>query len=314
MKITVLDGGTTNPGDLSWEEIGSLGELTVFADTPPELVTQRAEMAEAIIVNRIVLSRPVLRQLQNLRYIGTLSTGFNTIDLEAAREQGITVCNVPGYCEKTVAQWAFSLLLALCGHVAEQSALVRGGTWQQAVSYSQSEAPFFELSQKTLGILGYGSIGSSVAAIGRAMGMEVIVYSKNPKAIPTVSLETLFQKSDVLSIHCALNEDTRGLVNWERLTLMKPHALIINTARGGVINEADLAKALNEGIIGGAGLDVLSAEPPQPENPLLTVRNCIITPHVAWSSKEARGRLLHTVAENLRAYLAGTPQNLVNPL
>lgn len=311
MKIVVLDGKTTNPGDISWKELEALGELTVYDTTPPELVNQRAGDADVIITNRIDLTATVLEALPSLKYIGTLSTGFNTIDLDAAEKRGIVVCNVPGYCVSTVTQTTFALLLALCNHVHKHSDLVKKGKWQESELLSQKYYPFFELHGKTMGILGYGNIGKAVADVAKTMGMSVIAYSKSPKDIPTVTLEELFTKSDVVSIHCALNDETRGIVNIEKLKLLKPGSLIINTARGAVINEEELALALNSGIIAGAGLDVLTDEPPSSHNPLLTAKNCIITPHIAWSSKESRQRLISAVSDNLLGFLTGEIKNRV---
>lgn len=317
MKIVILDGGTTNPGDISWEPIEKLGEVTAYDSTPEELVIERAKDAEAIIMNRIVMSRSVMEQLPKLKYIGALATGFNTIDTVAAKEMGITVCNVPFYCVETVAQLAFALLLALCNRVETHSEVTRGGGWNESIRMSHTSRPIFELYGKTLGIVGYGNIGKTVANLGRALGMKILVYSKNKKQLPDgdrqVSLQELFRDSDVISLHCALNDETRGLVDKKLLSSMKKTALIINTARGAVINEADLAEALNKGTIAGAGLDVMTKEPPEEDNPLLTAKNCIMTPHIAWASKDARARLVDIVADNLYQYTQGRIQNCVNP-
>ena len=316
MNIVVLDGGTTNPGDLSWEPLERLGELTVYGQTPQNLAVERAKNADVVILNRITLGKEEFSQLPQLRYVGTLATGYNTIDVEAARERGITVCNVPHYCEGAVAQHALSLLLCLCGQVHAFSEAVRGGGWDDAVTMSHTTRPMVELSGKTLGILGYGHIGAKMAGFGQALGMEVLVYSRTKKEAPGcrwVSLEELFAGSDVLSLHCPLTPETQGLVNRERLALMKPTALLLNTARGGLIDEPALAAALNQGRLAGAGLDVLAQEPPAADCPLLTAKNCVITPHIGWASREARARLVNTVAENLAAFLAGRPQNVANP-
>lgn len=317
MKIVILDGGTTNPGDISWAPIEALGEVTAYDSTPEELVVERAKDAEAVIMNRIVMSRNVMEQLPKLKYIGALATGFNTIDTVAAKEMGITVCNVPFYCVETVAQLAFALLLALCNRVETHSEVTRAGGWNESIRMSHTSHPIFELYGKTLGIVGYGNIGKTVANLGRALGMKVLVYSKNKKELPEgdrqVSLQELFRESDVVSLHCALNDETRGLVDMKLLSTMKPTALLINTARGAVINEADLAEALNKGIIAGAGLDVMTKEPPEEDNPLLSAKNCIMTPHIAWASKDARARLVNIVADNLYKYTQGQTQNCVNP-
>ena len=317
MKIVILDGGTTNPGDISWEPIEKLGDVTAYDSTPEELVIERAKDADAIIMNRIVMSRSVMEQLPKLKYIGALATGFNTIDTIAAKEMGITVCNVPFYCVETVAQLAFALLLALCNRVETHSEVTRGGGWNESIKMSHTSHPIFELYGKTLGIVGYGNIGRTVANLGRALGMKILVYSRNKKELPAgdrqVSIEELFRESDVVSLHCALNDETRGLVDKKLLSSMKKTALIINTARGAVINEADLAEALNNGTIAGAGLDVMTKEPPEADNPLLTAKNCIMTPHIAWASKDARARLVDIVADNLYQYTQGRTQNCVNP-
>lgn len=316
MKIVVLDGKTTNPGDISWAPLEALGELTVYDETPQELISQRAAGADALILNRVRLDRQTLRQLPHLRFIGALATGYNTIDTSAASELGITVCNVPLYCVETVAQHAFALLLCLCENVHLYSQTVRSGNWEQAVSMNYGPYPLHELTGKTMGILGYGNIGKCMANLGLALGMEVLFYSRTPKEAPEgcrwASLDTLFSESDVISIHCPLTPDTQGLVGESLLSRMKPSAFLINTARGAIVDSAALAQALNEGRIAGAGIDVLEQEPPALDAPLLTAKNCIITPHIAWASREARERLVQIVAENLRQYLAGTPQNVVN--
>ena len=316
MNIVVLDGGTTNPGDLSWAPLEALGTLTVHPDTPPELVLDRAQHTQAVIVNRVHLTREMIDALPELAYIGTLSIGVNQVDGAAARERGIPLCNVPFYCVDTVAQHALSLLLCLCGQVHAFSDTVRGGGWDDAVAMSHTTRPMVELAGKKLGILGYGHIGAKMAGFGQALGMEVLVYSRTKKEAPGcrwVSLEELFAGSDVLSLHCPLTPETQGLVNRERLALMKPTALLTNTARGGLIDEPALAAALNQGRLAGAGLDVLAQEPPAADCPLLTAKHCVITPHIGWASREARARSVRTVAENLKAFLAGRPQNVANP-
>lgn len=316
MNIVILDGGTTNPGDISWESIKSLGNLTVYDQTLPEQIIPRSMEAEALIVNRIALNRKILSQLPRLRFIGMLATGYNSIDTTAARELGVTVCNVPFYCVKTVAQQAFTLLLCLCGNVHMHSELVRAGKWEEAVEMNHSSHPMFELTGKKLGIVGYGSIGKCVADLGLALGMEILLYSRTQKKAPEncrwVDLETLFAESDVVSLHCPLNDSTHHLVGKDLLFRMKPTAFLINTSRGGVVDSAALAEALNTGKLAGAGLDVLEQEPPKFDDPLLTAKNCVITPHIAWASKEARERLITAVAENLKLFQRGCPQNVVN--
>lgn len=316
MDIVVLDGGTTNPGDLSWAPLEALGRVTVYDSTPADCVVKRAQDAEALIVNRIVLNRAVLDALPKLRYIGTLATGYNTIDVRAAREKGVTVCNVPLYCVETVAQLTLALLLALCCRVEHLSAVTRSGGWNDAVEATHTTAPILELSGKTLGILGFGNIGRAVAQLGLALGMRVLVHSRTQRALPAgctwCGFETLFETADVVSLHCPLTDETRGIVGASVLARMKPTALLINTARGALVDENALADALNSGRLAGAGLDVMAEEPPRADHPLLTAKNCLITPHIAWASREARLRLIDAVAGNLRAFLAGQPVNVVS--
>lgn len=316
MDIVVLDGGTTNPGDLSWAPLEALGRVTVYDSTPADCVVKRAQDSEALIINRIVLNRAVLDALPKLRYIGTLATGYNTIDVRAAREKGVTVCNVPLYCVETVAQLTLALLLALCNRVEHLSAVTRSGGWNDAVEATHTTAPILELSGKTLGILGFGNIGRAVAQLGLALGMRVLAHSRTQRALPTgctwCGFETLFETADVVSLHCPLTDETRGIVSASVLARMKPTALLINTARGALVDENALADALNSGRLAGAGLDVMAEEPPRPDHPLLTAKNCLITPHIAWASREARLRLIDAVAGNLRAFLAGQPVNVVS--
>ncbi len=293
----------------------TLGELTIYDDTPYEQIVSRASDAEAVILNRCVIDRPLLSRLPKLRFLGTLATGYNSIDIKAARERGIPVCNAPDYCTDSVAQHTFSLLLSLCGHCEGQSRNLKENGWK-AAEHTAMLNPIPELSGKIFGILGFGSIGQAVAKIALAFSMKVIYFNRSLKSFPgctQVSLKELFQKSDVLSIHCPLTDETRGLVDKALLSSMKPNSLLINTARGAILREEDLAEALNEGRIAGAGLDVLSEEPPKKEHPLLSAKNCILTPHIAWSSKEARQRVIEIVADNLKSFLSGQIQNIVNP-
>ncbi len=317
MNIVILDGKTTNPGDISWKEITSLGNVKIYDDSSATEVIDRAKNADCIISNRIILNEEVLSKLPNLKYIGTLSTGFNTIDLSFAKSKGITVSNVPFYCVNTVAQCAFSLILQLTNHVSKHSELVKSNKWDESIKRSNADLSIFDLQHKTLGIIGYGNIGKTLAQMAKAFGMNVLIYSKNKKHLSfetqVESLEDLFENSDIISINCALNEDTYGMVNMNLISKMKKHGMIVNTARGAIINEIDLAKALNDGIISGAALDVLSEEPPKSDHPLLSAKNCFITPHIAWSSKDARKRLISVVAENLNAFINGNAQNVVNP-
>ncbi len=317
MKIVILDGYTSNPGDVSWAPLEALGELTVYDRTAPEDIVARAQDAEAVIVNRAALPRAVLEQLPKLKWIGLLATGYNAIDIEAARERNIDVCNVPSYCGDMVAQQALTLLLHLCGNAWVYSPLVRAGRWNEAVEESHGAHPLTELCDKTLGIVGFGTIGQKMAGIGRALGMRVLLSSRTQKPCPPgcawVDLDTLFAQSDAVSLHCPLTPQTQHLVDARRLALMKPTAFLINTSRGGVVDSRALADALNSGRLAGAGLDVLEQEPPAPDDPLLTAKNCVISPHIAWASKEARIRLIAAVADNLKGFLTGHPQNVVNP-
>lgn len=317
MHIVILDGYTLNPGDLSWEPIEALGTLTIYDRTPTEQIVERAQDADLVLVNKVVLSAEHLAQLPKLKYIGVTATGYNNIDLDAARERGIVVTNVKGYSSPSVAQHTFGLLLALTNHVELHSQSVHSGDWTNASDFCYWKTPLVELSGKTMGLIGLGDIGTQVAQIALAFGMKVVVYRKHPsqtdnEQIKNVPLEELFRTSDVVSLHCPLTEETREIVNADSLALMKRSAYLLNTGRGPLINEADLAAALQGGQIAGAGLDVLSTEPPQADNPLLSAPNCIITPHIAWAFFESRQRLLRLVVENIRAFQAGTPQNVVS--
>lgn len=316
VKICILDGYTTNPGDVGWQQLEKIGELTVFDRTPKELILERAKDAQIIITNKTPLSRETIFALPNLQYIGTLATGYNVVDTVAARERSIPVCNVPSYCTKGVAQLTFALLLDLANHVYVHSESVRSGQWAKSVDFCYWKMPIVELEGKSIGIIGFGNIGKAVAELALAMGMKVLVSSRTAKEMPAgcrwVKQEELFAQSDVITIHCPLTPQTTELINRETLKQMKKTAILINTSRGGVINEADLADALNKGEIAAAGLDVLSTEPPKDDNPLLTAKNCIITPHIAWASKEARIRLVKIVAQNVQQFLNGQPQNVVN--
>lgn len=316
MQIVVLDGYTLNPGDLSWDGLKMLGATTIYERSLPEEVVSRALEAEIVLTNKVVLSREVLGQLPRLKYIGVLATGYNIVDIQAARERGILVSNVPTYGSASVAQMAFAHLLNLTQHVAYHAQTVSEGRWSKAEDWCYWDHPLLELAGKTMGIVGFGRIGQATARIALAFGMEVLAYDTQPipssKGISAVDLETLFRQSDAISLHCPLTPATERLVNRERLAQMKPWAYLINTSRGGLIDESALATALNTGQIAGAGLDVLSEEPPRPDNPLLAAKNCFITPHIAWATRAARQRLLEIVVENLRSYLSGQPQNVVN--
>jgi len=316
MRIVVLDGYTLNPGDLSWDELKALGATTIYERSAPEEVVSRAQEADIILTNKVVLSREILGRLPQLKYVGVLATGYDIIDTQAARERGILVSNVPTYGSASVAQMAFAHLLNLTQHVAYHAQTVAEGRWSKSEDWCYWDHPLLELAGKTMGIVGFGRIGQATARIALAFGMKVLAYDAQPispsPGISALDLDNLFRQSDVISLHCPLTPATERLVNRERLTQMKPWSYLLTTSRGGLIDEAALATALNTGQIAGAGLDVLSEEPPRPDNPLLSAKNCFITPHIAWATRAARQRLLEIVVENLRTYLAGQPQNVVN--
>jgi glycerate dehydrogenase len=296
MKIVVLDGYTLNPGDLSWD---TLGEATIYDRTPPELVVDRASDAEIVLTNKVVVD---VTKLPKLRYIGVMATGYNVVDIPAARERGIVVTNVPGYSTRSVAQLTFALLLELAHRVGHHAGTIR--KWADCPDYCYWDFQQIELAGLTMGIVGHGQIGREVEKLARAFGMNVLAHRG-------VELDVLFRESDVVTLHCPLTPATQGLINVSRLALLKPTAFLINAGRGGLVVEKDLADALNAGKLAGAGLDVLSTEPPAPGNPLLTAKNCVITPHLAWATRASRERLLQAIVANLRAFLAGKPQNVV---
>ncbi len=304
MNIVVLDGFTLNPGDLSWAELQSLGHCEIHDRTPRADVLGRAAAAEILLTNKTELAREDIEKLPHLKYIGVLATGTNVVDLAAARERNIPVANVPAYGTKSVAQTTTALLLELTQHVGHHAQTVRESRWSRSIDWCYWDKPLLELDGLILGIVGYGRIGQAVGALGRAFGMSLLVNARTvPSAtslITFVDVETLFRQSDVVSLHCPLNPQTRGLVNAERLAWMKPSALLLNTSRGQLIDEQALADALNTGRLAGAGLDVLSVEPPPPNHPLLQAKNCIITPHLAWATRAARFRLLKIAVENVR--------------
>ena len=317
MKIVYLDSHTLNPGDLDWAPIRSLGDVTFYDRTSPGELLERARDAEIVLVNKVKLNRETLDQLPQLRYIGVTATGFDIIDVAAARERSIVVTNVKGYSTDSVAQLTFALLLELTHHVGKHTDSVRAGEWVASPDFSYTKSPLVELTGKTLGLVGYGDIGRKVAQIGRAFGMHILVNRRSPQpeteeGVTVVDRETLFAESDIVSLHCPATPDTIGFVNRKLLAQMKSTAWLLNTSRGSLLNEADVADALNTGTIAGAGLDVLSVEPPTASNPLLTARNCVITPHIAWASFEARQRLMHSVADNVQSFLDGVPTNVVN--
>ena len=313
MNIVVLDGYVLNPGDLSWDALRELGQCEVHERTAVDQIVERAADAEVVLTNKCPLSAETIAQLPNLKYIGVMATGYNVVDVAAARERNIPVCNVTIYGTKSVAQHVFALILEHAQNVGAHAAAVNEGRWSKNIDWCVWDHPLSELDGKTLGIVGYGRIGQAVADLGRAFGMKVIVASRTAKqGVEQVSIDELFQRSDVVSLHCPQTPETEGLVNAQRIELMKPSALLVNTSRGPLVVEEDLAAALNAGRIGGAALDVLSSEPPSPDNPLLSAKNCLVTPHIAWATQAARTRLLGTVVENVRAFAAGNPQNVVN--
>lgn len=315
MKIVVLDGYTLNSGDLDWSELRALGPCEVFDRTPSGELSARAQAAEIILTNKTVLTAAHIASLRALQYIGVLATGTNVVDLAAARARNIPVTNVPAYGTHSVAQATFALLLELTNQVGHHAQTVRAGRWTKNPDWCYWDAPLIELHGTTMGIVGYGRIGRAVATLARAFGMNVLVHSRSPVAdssVANISLDELFARADVVTLHCPLTPETRHLVNDRMLALMKPTAFLINTSRGPLVDEAALASALTNGTIAGAALDVLSVEPPPAENPLLGARNCIITPHHAWGTRAARARLLKAAVENVKAFLAGKPQNVVN--
>ena len=316
MRIVVLDGYTLNPGDLSWQGLQALGDCRVHDRTAPADVVGRAKDAEIVLTNKVVLDGQVIEHLPRLRYIGVLATGYDVVDAAAARRRGIPVTNVPAYGTQSVAQMTFAHLLNLCQRAAHHAETVRAGRWSRCEDFCYWDHGLVELAGLTVGIVGLGRIGRTVARIAAAFGMEVLACDVSaedpPEGVAFAGLDELFDRSDVVSLHCPQTPQTQGLVSAERLGRMKASAYLINTSRGGLIDEAALAEALNAGRIAGAGLDVLAAEPPEPDNPLLTAKNCFITPHHAWASRAARRRLMDAAIENVRAFLAGRSRNVVN--
>lgn len=310
MKIVVLDGYGLNPGDLSWKGMEALGELTVYDRTSPSELMERSEGAEALITNKTLITAENMEALPELKYIGVLATGYNVVDIEAAKARGIVVTNIPAYSTSSVAQMVFAHILNITqrvGHYAEENSK---GRWTNNADFCYWDTDLVELDGKKMGIVGFGNIGQATARIAQAFGMEVLLYtSKEQSALPQgmrkVALDELFAESDVISLHCPLTPDTKEMVNAERLKLMKPGAILVNTGRGPLVNEQDLADALNEGRIAAAGLDVLSVEPANADNPLLGAKNCFITPHIAWATKEARTRLMQIAVQNLKSYQEG---------
>jgi len=320
-KIVVLDGYTVNPGDNSWSALAELGELTVYDRSSAAEVVARARHADIVLLNKTALDRAAFAQLPQLRFVSVLATGVNSVDLEAATERGIAVCNVPSYSTASVVQHTLSLLLELCNRVGLHDTSVHAGDWQRSLDYCYWKSPLLELEGKLLGIVGYGAIGRGLACAARALGMNVcaaLLPSSHPRVpipdpVQRLPLDELFRRADVISLNCPLTPETHHLVSFARLSLVKPGCLLLNTARGGLVDERALSAALVSGQLAGAALDVLSSEPPSAENPLLDAPNCVITPHVAWTSLPARQRLLATSVDNVRQILAGNPIHVVNP-
>lgn len=320
MKIVILDAFTSNPGDLSWDKFQELAEVIIYDRTTADETVQRCADAEIILTNKVLLQEQELSQLTSVKYIGVLATGTNVVDLAYAKKKDIVVCNVPAYSTNSVAQHIFSFILHFSSQVAQHNTTVQKGDWVKSPDFSYSLKALHELSAKTLCIVGLGNIGQKTAEIATAFGMKVCAAKQSSMNrldlaydVEWLDNDELFKRADFLSLSCPLKEKTAEIVNRETLRLMKPSAYIINTGRGPLVNEADLADALNSGIIAGAGLDVLSTEPPKADNPLLSAQNCVITPHIAWASQEARTRLLDIAAENIAQWLNGTKQNQVNP-
>lgn len=316
MKITVLDGYALNPGDLSWDAFKALGDLTVYDHTPADLILSRSEGADALITNRTPLDADTLKALPGLKYVGILATGYNVVDIDAARRLGIVVTNIPAYSTESVAQMVFAHIFAIMSGVERYTEATRNGRWGESAVFAHWFEPLHELAGMTIGIVGLGNIGRAVARIALAFGMKVLAHTSKsaedlPEGVTKAGLARLFAEADIVTLHCPLTPDTEKMVDARRLALMKPTAILINTGRGKLIDEDALAEALNSRRIHAAGLDVLSTEPPVPGNPLLTARNCFITPHIAWATVEARTRLMQIAADNLRSFIAGHPVNNV---
>ncbi|CAH8281544.1 glycerate dehydrogenase [Mariniflexile fucanivorans] len=320
MKMVILDGFTLNPGDLNWKDIKQFGDLEVHdrTDFNPKTVIKTIGDAEVVFTNKVPLPKEVLTEVPNLKYIGVLATGYNVVDIDAARDLDILVTNVPNYGTAAVAQFTMGLLLEMCHHIGDHNKAVQDGEWAKAPDFCFWNTPLIELAGKKLGIIGFGSIGQATAKIAQAFGLHILAYNRSKDlslesdTCRYVELDELFEKSDIISLHCPLNESTKGIIDKKNIAKMKDGVMIINTARGGLIVEEDLKEALNSGKVAEAAVDVVSSEPIEENNPLLKAKNCIITPHIAWAPKESRARLLDTVVDNLKTYLDGNPKNVVN--
>lgn len=318
MKIVILDAYVTNPGDLEWGNLDELGQCVMYDRTSRDQILERCKDADVVLTNKVPFKRETLEALPNLKYIGVMATGYNIIDTVAAKETGVVVTNIPAYSTNSVAQMVFAHILNITLHVQKHSDEVHSGKWSRNTDFCFWSTPLIELHGQTIGIIGLGSIGMAVARIALGFGMKVIAYTSKaqmqlPKEIKKVELNELFEQSDILSLHAPLTDDTRNIVNAKTLALMKPTSIIINTSRGPLINEDDLAEALKNKTIYAAGIDVMSQEPPKADNPLLGVENCFITPHIAWASLAARKRLMEILIDNLKAFINGKPINQVNP-
>lgn len=316
MKIVILDGNYANPGDVSWDEIYSLGDVTIYEHTPPELVVSRISDAEIVLLNKIILTSEIFDACPNLKYIGIMATGYNIIDLKAADDHNITVCNVPAYSTTNVVQHTFALLLELCNRTYEHSRSVAAGEWNTNQGFCYWKTAPMELCGKTLGLVGFGQIGRGVAMVASAFGMKVIACAAHKResdidGVKMAELSKVLCQSDIISLHCPLTEANTKMINADSIAQMKPGAIVINTARGGLVDESDVAKALISGRLAGYAADVLTDEPPINGSPLIGAQNCIITPHYAWASVECRKRLITAVAENIRCFIEGHPQNVV---
>jgi len=316
MKIVILDGYTVNPGDLSWAGIEKSGQLKVYDRTAANKTVERSKHADAVFTNKVIFNKEVIDQLPELKFIGVLATGYNVVDLEAAAKAGIIVTNIPAYSTASVAQMVFSHILHQTQNISIHASSVRKGDWTKSIDFSYHLTPQTELAGKTLGIIGFGQIGQMVAKLGIAFGMNILFNNRSIKETDLearqVNLDTLLSESDFISINCPLTKENEGFINADAIEKMKPTAILINTGRGPLINEYDLAEALNRGRIAGVGIDVLSTEPPASDNPLITAENCYITPHIAWATTEARSRLIKIATQNLKDFIDGSPRNVVN--
>ena len=318
MKIVVLDGYPGNPGDLSWNELHALGECTIYDRTAPEEMLERVADADIVLTNKVCFKAEHFDQLPKLKYIGVIATGYNVVDCEAAKAHGVTVTNIPAYSTNSVAQMVYAHILNIYNHVGDYAYKIsHKQAWVKSLDFCFMDTPLYELAGKKIGIIGLGNTGSATARIAIGFGMDVYAFTSKsefqlPPEIKKMELDDLFRNCDIISLHCPLTPSTKNLVNAERLRLMKPNAIIINTSRGPVVNAADLAEALNKGQIMAAGMDVLETEPPTPDNPLLTAKNCYITPHIAWATQEARVRLMEILVGNVKAFIEGKPVNVVN--